>query len=214
MQSVNKIPQEQQDFVQLDAAQLEKPLNPRKSNEFLTENKFSSDYMLGILADRANIYKAEQAFLVLDSKGKEVSSITWEKLYHKAVKIAYEIHNKLSMKNSDTVVLLYKEGEVGEFASSLFGCFLAGVTAIPIHQDISLHEVLDIINLTSTKLLLFSETVSKELDKMNAQSQQIVWPSKLMRWRTTDLGRLKSQKLSIGIRDNHNNRDKSQNVQS
>jgi acyl-CoA synthetase (AMP-forming)/AMP-acid ligase II len=195
MQSVNKIHQEQQDFVQLDAAQLEKPLNPRKSNEFLTENKFSSDYMLGILADRANIYKAEQAFLVLDSKGKEVSSITWEKLYHKAVKIAYEIHNKLSMKNSDTVVLLYKEGEVGEFASSLFGCFLAGVTAIPIHQDISLHEVLDIINLTSTKLLLFSETVSKELDKMNAQSQQIVWPSKLMRWRTTDLGSAKKSEI-------------------
>ena len=196
MQSVNKIHQEQQDFVQLDAAQLEKPLNPRKSNEVLTENKFSSDYMLGILADRATIYKSEQAFLVLDSKGKEVSSITWEKLYHKAVKIAYEIHNKLVMKNSDTVVLLYKEGEVGEFASSLFGCFLAGVTAIPIHQDISLHEVLDIIKLTSTKLLLFSETVSKEIDKMNAQSQQIIWPSKLMRWKTTDLGSAKKSEIA------------------
>ena len=40
---------------------------------------------------------------------------------------------------------------------------MAGVTAIPIHQDISLTEVLNIINLTSTKLLLYSETVAKEL---------------------------------------------------
>ncbi len=57
-------------------------------------------------------------------------------LYSKALKIAYDIMHKLTLKDSDSVVLYYK-GEICEFATALFGCFMAGVTAIPIHKDIS-----------------------------------------------------------------------------
>ena len=73
---------------------------------------------------------------------------------------------------------------------------MAGVTAIPIHQDISLTEVLNIINLTSTKLLLYSETVAKELDRLSVQNLRINWPSKLLRWRTTDLGSARKSEVS------------------
>ncbi|EGW30557.1 acyl CoA ligase-like protein [Spathaspora passalidarum NRRL Y-27907] len=198
MQSITRLHQRQQqqqsdDWAVLDPDQLETPLNPRRS--FDIQQDSPSD-LVNILESRARIYKSETAFMVLDIRGKEVSSITWEKLYLKAVKVCYEILHKLSLTNNDTVVLLYKDGEVAEFVVALFGCFMAGVTAIPIHQDISLTEVLEIIKLTSTKLLLYSETVAKELDRLNTQAQPINWPSKLMRWRTTEFGSAKKSELS------------------
>ncbi|KAG2733551.1 hypothetical protein G9P44_003076 [Scheffersomyces stipitis] len=198
MQSVTKLHQQQQELQeqQIDPDSLSKPLFPRKSAEFLKEHKFSSEKLVDVLAGRANTYTAEQAFLVLDSKGKEVNSISWEKLYLKSVKIASEIRHKSTLKNGDTVVLLYKDGEVVEFVVAFLGCIMSGVTAIPIHQDISIHEVLDIINLTGTKLVLYSEVVAKELDRLNAQSQRINWPPKLLRWRTTEFGSAKKSELS------------------
>ena len=130
MQSINRLHQklQQDEFLQLDPTQLERPLNPRKATSEWQE--LSPHSLMDILAYRGTIYKTDLAFIVLDSKGKEVNSISWEKLYLKAVKVAYEIQHKMSMKNSDTVVLLYKDGEVAEFVVALFGCFMAGVTAI------------------------------------------------------------------------------------
>lgn len=196
MQSINKLHQQQQNNVALNAASLEKPLYPRKAYEFLAnDRRFSQDYLLGILANRATTYKTETAFQVLDGKGKEVSSMSWEKLYLKAVKVAYELKHKISLRKNDTAVLLYKDGEVAEFAVALLGCFMADVTAIPIHQDISLHEVLEIINLTSSKIVLYSDFIAKELEKLNTASSRITWPPKLTRWRTTELGSAKKSEL-------------------
>ncbi|KAI3403102.2 hypothetical protein KGF56_004162 [Candida oxycetoniae] len=210
LQSINKLHQQnQRDYFPLDPSKLELPLKPRisttnaaaaaaaaaSSSSSSSKGKITNDFV-DILASRATLYKTDLAFVVLDSKSKEMSSITWEKIYLKSVKIAHEIHHRVSMKNSDTVVLLYKDGEVVEFVTALFGCFIAGVTAIPIHQDISLTEVMGILNLTSSKLLLYSETVAKELDRLNAQSSRIQWPSKLLRWRTTDLGSAKKSEIS------------------
>lgn len=197
MQSVNKLHQQQLNNIELNSAALEKPLYPRKSSEFLSNDyRFSQDHLLGILENRAATYKTETAFAVLDGKGKETSTISWEKLYLKSVKVAYEIKHRLSPKKNDTVILLYKDGEVTEFTVALFACFMADVTAIPIHQDISLHEVLDIINLTSSKLVLYSEVIAKELDKLNTPNTKIAWPSKLMRWKTTEFGSAKKSELA------------------
>lgn len=195
MQSVKNLHMQQQDRVNLDNSQLEHPLHPRAPAQ-IQQVEGKSHCLLDILTKRSQLYKTENAFVVLDVKGKETSSITWEKLYLKAVKVAYEIRHKLTLKNSDTVVLLYKDGEVTEFAVALLGCFLAGVTAIPIHQDISLHEVLDIINLTSSKLMLNSDVVAKELERINQQTHRIAWPLKLSRWKTTDFGSAKKSEVA------------------
>lgn len=194
--SVNKLRQQQLDHVKLDPDSLEKPLYPRQTSATVSDQKFSTNTLLNILRNRAETYKTDNAFLVLDLKGKEVSSISWEKLYLKATKVAYEITHKMSLKNSDTVILLYKEGEVAEFVVALFGCFMAGVTAVPIHQDVSLYEVLDIINLTSSKLVLYSDAVAKELERLSGNNLRIVWPAKLTRWRTTDFGSAKKSELA------------------
>lgn len=206
MQNIKDLHLKQQDNVdelELDNSQLEMPLHARSSAHIHTDTNGTQLRLVDILSKRAQLYKAENAMLVLDAKGKETSSISWEKLHLKAVKVAYEIQHKLSLKNSDTVVLLYKDGEVTEFAVALFGCFLAGVTAIPIHQDISLNEVLDIINLTLTKLMLYSEIVAKELDKLNAQANRINWPTKLVRWKTTELGSAKKSELANWLSKQH-----------
>jgi acyl-CoA synthetase (AMP-forming)/AMP-acid ligase II len=196
MQNVNRLHQQQnqQDNLDLDPSKLEQPLYPRKAAEFSSTISLAS--LVEILASRAGIYKSELALVVLDGKGKEVNSISWEKLYSKAVKVATEIQHKLNLTNNDTVVLLYKDGEVTEFAVALFGCFIAGVTAIPIHQDISLPEVISIINLTSTKLVLMSDTVSKELERLNTPNLRLNWPQKLTRWRTADMGSPKKSDIA------------------
>lgn len=192
IQSINKLHQSQwENDIKLDPESLEKPLFPRLAN--INDQKIS---LTKILENRATNYKNEQALVVLDGKGKEVSSISWDKLYLKAVKVAYEIKHKMALKNSDIVILLYKEGEVAEFTIALFGCFMAGVTAVPIHQDVSLNEVLDIINLTQSKLVLYSESIAKDLERLNAQGSRIAWPSKLARWRTTDFGSARKSELS------------------
>lgn len=201
IQSINKLHQQQFENIKLDPDSLDKPLYPRLSN--IDDHEIS---LVRILQERATTYKAEQALLVLDNKGKEVSSISWDKLYLKAVKVAYEIRHKMSLKNTDVVILLYKEGEVAEFTVALFGCFMAGATAVPIHQDVSLHEVLDIINLTQSKLVLYSETVSKELERLNTAGSRITWPAKLAKWRTTDLGSARKSELA-SWNSKHNSQD-------
>lgn len=196
MNMVNRLhrAQHEQNIDELTSAQLERPLYPRKWKE----GQFNGESvdLLKILESRATIYKGEQALMVLDARGKEVSGITWDKLYLKAVKIACEITHKLTLKSGELVILLYKDGEVAEFTVALFACFLADVTAIPIHQDISLNEVLEIISLTNSKLLLYSDSVAKELERFNSQNHRIHWPSKLHKWKTTDLGSAKKSELS------------------
>lgn len=185
MKLVNRLHQQPQNPVQLTASQLEKIVLPRKPTDF---SSFAKQGLMLILKERAALYKNELALLVVDGKGKEQLSISWEKLFLKAVKVALELKHRTHLKQNDTVALLYKDGEVCEFAVALFGCFMANVTAIPIHHDISLPEMFDIISLTSTSLVLISETVAKELERVSTVNPKIVWPSKVSRLRTSDLG--------------------------
>lgn len=197
LHSINKIHQQNHNpTTTLDPQSLESPIFPRVRGTDLLTDTNPPGYLVDILRHRADRYKTELAFMSLDLKGKEVSTISWEKLYLKAVKVAHEITNKLVVKTNDSVVLLYKDGEVVEFVVALFGCFMAGATAVPIHQDVSLHEVLDIIKLTLSRLLLYSESVARELDRLNPQSNRFSWPPKLVRWRTTDFGSAKKSELA------------------
>lgn len=185
MRLVQRLHQLHQTHARLSAAALETPLLPRKLPDFAS---FAKHSLVGLLRDRAALAKTDTAFLALDSRGKEAQSMTWEKLLMKAVRVAHEIRHRGGTKPNDAVALLYKELEVCEFAVALFGCFLANVAAIPIHLDILLPEMLDIISVTSTPLVLMSESMHKELDKIAAVNHSFVWPSKLARLRTSDLG--------------------------
>ncbi|GEQ69116.1 hypothetical protein JCM33374_g2787 [Metschnikowia sp. JCM 33374] len=197
MQSINKLHQQQNSKVALDPSNLEKILLPRKISDTTT---FTKQGLARMLKERAESCANDNAFMVLDAKGKVQQSIIWEKLYLKAVKVAHELKHRTSFKSNDTVALLYKDSEVCEFAVALFGCFMANVTAIPIHNDISLTEMFEIMSSTSSSLVLMSESVSKELEKLSTASTPLIWPSKISRLRTTDLGsaRKSEQEAMIG----------------
>lgn len=184
MQLVNRL-KEKQNAVPLQAAQLEDVLLPRKLLDF---NSFAKQSLVAILRERATAYKSELAFLVLDSRGRELQTISWEKLFLKSVKVANELKHRPHLNPSDPVVLLYKDLDVTEFTVALFGCFMASLTAIPIHQDIALTEMFEVINTTSSSLVLMSDSVYKEFEKLSAVNTKLTWPSKVSRLRTTDLG--------------------------
>lgn len=188
MKQVNKLHQKQQNARPLDAELLEKVLMPRKRAD---SDSFIKQSLARILKERASLYKQDLAFQVLDSKGKEQLSISWEKLYLKATKVASDLKHRHQLKPNDNAVLLYKDGEICEFAVALYGCFMARVSAIPIHQDVSLQEMFEIITLTSTSFVLMSESVLKEIERISATNQKITWPPKVIRLRTTELGSAK-----------------------
>lgn len=189
MKSVSRMhEQQQQNHTKITQNQLEPVLRPRMVSDY---SQFAKHSMVRILRDRADLYKHELAFLVLDSKGKEQLSITWEKLMLKATKVAAELKHRHQIKPNDTVGLLYKDGEICEFVVALFGCFMARATAIPIHQDISLQEMFDVVSMSATPLVLMSDSVLKEIDRIAATNPTVTWPSKTIRLRTTDLGSAK-----------------------
>lgn len=192
MKQVARIHQQQQTEVDIDPAQLEKILLPRKRTDIaiLTKQSFIS-----IMKERADCNGAEPIFTVLDSKGKVVQSLLWEKLFLKAAKVAHELKHRAHFKANDVAVLLYKEHEVCEFAVALFGCYIANVTAIPIHNDISLIEMFDILQLTGSLLVLLSESVSRELEKLSAANLSIQWPPKVTRLRTSDFGSARNSEI-------------------
>lgn len=190
IKQVARIHQLLQMKVALDASQLERILLPRERIDLatLTEQSFIS-----IMRERAKMHGAELVFTILDAKGKVVLTILWEKLFWKAVKVAHELKQKVH-KTKDIVVLVYKEHEVCEFAVALFGCWMASMTAIPIHSDISQSEMLEILQLTGSLLMLLSESMSRELEKLSA-ANLFNWPPKVNRLRTSDLGSAKPSEL-------------------
>lgn len=195
MKEVARIHQQQhmdQMDVQLDPDQLEKILLPRKRTDIAMLTRESLIY---IMKQRAEKYGPEPIFTVLDAKGKVLQSLLWEKLLFKAVKVAIELKHRLTHKTSDIVVLLYKEHEVCDFAVSLFACYMANITAIPIHNDIALVEMFDILQLTGSLLVLMSDSVSKELEKLGAANLSIQWPPKVSRLKTTDLGSARNSEI-------------------
>ncbi|OBA19964.1 acetyl-CoA synthetase-like protein [Metschnikowia bicuspidata var. bicuspidata NRRL YB-4993] len=188
MQLINKLHQPLNSNIAMDPSKLEKVLLPRKISD---TSSLPKQALMDMLKQRAQSFPTDHVFMVLDAKGKAQQSILWEKLYLKSLKVAHELKHRTQFKSNDTVALLYKENEVCEFAVALFGCFMANVTAIPIHNDISLTEMFDILTSTSSLLVLMSESVSKELEKLSTASMPLVWPSKISRLRTTDLGSAK-----------------------
>ncbi|GME79496.1 unnamed protein product [[Candida] boidinii] len=127
--------------------------------------------------------------------GKEVQTITWDKLYLKAEKVAQQIKNKAALYPGDRVTLLYQNIEVIEFIVSLFGCFLSGTVAVPINSNLPTREIVKIMTDTQSHLCLMSESVYKHFDKLNSinnnsssSKNNSVWPKGMDIWKTTDMG--------------------------
>ncbi|KAI8992620.1 hypothetical protein BDB01DRAFT_841793 [Pilobolus umbonatus] len=131
------------------------------------------------------------AFTVVDGKGKESVSVTWEKLGARAEKLARVIQEKSGLQQGDCIALLYTKSEVIEFIIALLGCFLAGMVAVTINATDDLSELWFILRTTSTHLILTTENNLKALTK-TMKARNLEFPKNLDWWPTNDFGSLYS----------------------
>ncbi|CEP20337.1 unnamed protein product [Cyberlindnera jadinii] len=169
-----------------ETTELQMPLDPRVIYEIPNTENFET--LASMLRHRGTTYERELAMVIVDSKGKETVTITWEKLYLKAEKVAQQIRDKSGLYKNDRVCLIYQNVEVVEYTIALFGCFLASVVAVPITLDMKTQEMINIMNITQSHLCLTSETVMKYLDKKVNDQSKLNWPKGLVFWKTTDFG--------------------------
>ncbi|CAJ0846827.1 12388_t:CDS:2, partial [Entrophospora sp. SA101] len=102
------------------------PLNPLQSLSVFTD-------IASILRYRGQSTPNQTAYIVVDSKGREVGDMTWKKLHLRAEKLAQIITREGGLMKGDRVALIYRKTEILEFLVAMFGCFFAGVVAVPIN---------------------------------------------------------------------------------
>lgn len=176
-----------------EALQYQMPLEPREvpfaiydpHDSQIPMAKFEN--MAAVLRHRARTTAKLPAYWVLDSKGKEISSITWEKLASRAEKVAQVIRDKSSLYRGDRVALVYRDSEIIDFAIALMGCFIAGVVAVPIN-DLQDYQRLNII-LTNTQahLALTTDNNLKAFQR-DITAQKLTWPKGVEWWKTNEFG--------------------------
>ncbi|ORX55790.1 acetyl-CoA synthetase-like protein [Hesseltinella vesiculosa] len=134
-------------------------------------------------------HRLATAFSAVDAKGKDPVSLTWDKLLARSEKISSMLRDtkKTGLQVGSRVALLYRKVEVLEFIVSLFGCFLAGMVAVPINSVDDLSEMGFILNVTNTNLVLTTDYNHSLLFK-DLQAHNIDLPTGLDWWRTNNFG--------------------------
>lgn len=170
--------------------ELQKPLDPRDFQETdanLGHAPTKLDNLPSILRHREQSLQKQNAFISLDSKGKEISALTWEKLSSRAEKVAQVIRDKSGLFRGDRVALYYNDLEVMDFVVALLGCFLAGLVAVPMNPASPFKDISHILNNTQAHLVLTTDASLKNLHRLLA-SQKLQWPKGIEWWKTNEFG--------------------------
>lgn len=176
------------------------PLEPRDvpfavydpHNGNIPMSKF--DNIATVLRHRARTNPKQPAYWVLDQKGKEFSSITWEKLASRAEKVAQVIRDKSNLYRGDRVALLYRDVEIIDFAVAFMGCFIAGVVAVPINDfdvstsNLSDYHRLNIILTTTQAHLALTTDVNLKNFQRDITANKLNWPRGVEWWKTNEFG--------------------------
>lgn len=169
------------------------PLEPRDvpfavydpHNGNIPMSKF--DNIGAVLRHRAKMQARQPAYWVLDQKGKETASITWEKLASRAEKVAQVIRDKTNLYRGDRVALVYRDTEVIDFAVALMGCFIAGVVAVPINNVDDYQKLSLLLTTTQAHLALTTDNNLKAFGR-DISAQRLKWPTGVEWWKTTEFG--------------------------
>jgi acyl-CoA synthetase (AMP-forming)/AMP-acid ligase II len=169
------------------------PLEPRDvpfavydlHNPNVPMSKF--DNIAAVLRHRGRSNPKQPAYWVLDQKGKELASITWEKFHTRAEKVAQVIRDKSSLYRGDRVALIYRDTEVIEFAIALLGCFIAGVVAVPINNLEDYQRLSLVLTSTQAHLALTTENNLKIFQR-DITNQKLQWPRGVEWWKTNEFG--------------------------
>ena len=169
------------------------PLEPRDftfavydpHNNNIPMSKF--DNIAAVLRHRARTTAKQTAYWVLDSKGKELASITWDKVSSRAEKVAQVIRDKSNLYRGDRVALIYRDIEIIDFAVALLGCFIAGVVAVPINDLRDYNRLNVVLTTTQAHLALTTDTNLKNFQRMITENK-LNWPRGVEWWKTNEFG--------------------------
>ncbi|KAF1837423.1 acetyl-CoA synthetase-like protein [Decorospora gaudefroyi] len=169
------------------------PLEPRDlpfdvydpHNHNIKMSKF--DNIGAVLRYRGRTQPRSTAFWVLDAKGKETASITWEKVTSRAEKVAKVIRDKSNLYRGDRVALVYRDTEIIEFVVALMGCFIAGVVAVPINSVDDYQKLILLLTTTQAHLALTTDNNLKAFHRDISQ-HRLKWPSGVEWWKTNEFG--------------------------
>ncbi|KAL2123426.1 hypothetical protein VTJ04DRAFT_3881 [Mycothermus thermophilus] len=176
-----------------EALEFLRPLEPRDLPFAITdphdENTPMSNFdnIAAVLRHRARTTAKLPAYWVLDSKGKEIASITWDKLAMRAEKVAQVIRDKSSLYRGDRVALVYRDTEIIDFAIALLGCFIAGVVAVPINEFQDYQKLNLILTQTQAHLALTTDYNIKTFQR-DITAQKLTWPKGVEWWKTNEFG--------------------------
>jgi len=154
------------------------------------------DNIASVLRHRGRTAAKLPAYWVLDSKGKETASITWDKLASRAEKVAQVIRDKSSLYRGDRVALIYRDSEVIEFAIALLGCFIAGVVAVPINDLQDYPKLNMILTNTQAHLALTTDNNLKAFQR-DITTQKLTWPKGVEWWKTNEFGGYSKRKDDV-----------------
>lgn len=154
-------------------------------NPHIPMSKF--DNIAAVLRHRGKANARQPAYWVLDPRGKETASITWEKLTSRAEKVAQVIREKSNLYRGDRVALVYRDSEVIDFAVALLGCFLAGVAAVPINNVGDYQTLILLLNTTQSHLALTTDYNLKTFQR-DITLHKLKWPTGVEWWKTNEFG--------------------------
>lgn len=145
------------------------------------------DNIGAVLRHRGRTQPRQTAFWVLDSKGKETASISWDKVASRAEKVAKVIRDKSNLYRGDRVALVYRDTEIIEFVVALLGCFIAGVVAVPINSVDDYQKLILLLTTTQAHLALTTDNNLKAFHRDISQNR-LKWPSGVEWWKTNEFG--------------------------
>jgi acyl-CoA synthetase (AMP-forming)/AMP-acid ligase II len=193
-----------QDLPSAGIVQCQMPLDPRDipfetfdpHDGTISMTKF--DNIAAVLRHRGKSNPRQTAFWVLDPKGKEIASITFEKLASRAEKVAQVIKDKSNLYRGNRVALIYRDSEIIDFAVALYGCFLAGVVAVPMNGvDGDFAKLQLLLTTTQTHLALTTEENLKKSQR-EMEARNLKWPEGVEWWKTNEFGSHSSKKRGDG----------------
>lgn len=181
------------DLPAAEALEYQLPLDPREvpfaiydpHNSTVQMSQF--DNIAAVLRHRGRTSAKLPAYWVLDSRGKEIASITWDKLASRAEKVAQVIRDKSSLYRGDRVALIYRDFEIIDFAIALLGCFIAGVVAVPINELQDYQKLNLILTSTQAHLALTTDNNLKAFQR-DITIQKLTWPKGVEWWKTNEFG--------------------------
>lgn len=128
--------------------------------------------------------RTDLSFTFGDNRLRNIDSITYELLHLNAIRYATYLIEKGGCVPGSSVALLFKQAEYLDFLGALFGCFYAGLIAVPVttHSFHSADEFLQIFFVLSHSkctLAIAGESVYKSIQRYLSKKEfnhpQIQW---------------------------------------